>query len=217
MFCIYLDAIFLSGWLDDIGLPQYKTQFDEGRVDGRMLHYMTVVSVLKVIHAVSHHKWCSGVILCMWKWGTRITTSASVQAVTRSQRLLCQWTSALTAKAAVFVRIHTALILSWTLFWVLLSVNVWLCLSGWSAFSESGKCPASPQYQESHPSAPTEQLWAQLLASSAIWWGAAPWKWLRVFVFDTHFRMHCWMIFSSSVSLSTEQYFSSRDFPVDQP
>lgn len=36
---------FLSGWLDDIGLPQYKTQFDEGRVDGRMLHYMTVVSV----------------------------------------------------------------------------------------------------------------------------------------------------------------------------
>lgn len=33
------------GWLDDIGLPQYKTQFDEGRVDGRMLHYMTVVSV----------------------------------------------------------------------------------------------------------------------------------------------------------------------------
>ena len=36
---------FLSlGWLDDIGRPQYKTQFDEGRVDGRMLHYMTVVS-----------------------------------------------------------------------------------------------------------------------------------------------------------------------------
>lgn len=33
-----------AGWLDDIGLPQYKTQFDEGRVDGRMLHYMTVVS-----------------------------------------------------------------------------------------------------------------------------------------------------------------------------
>lgn len=35
-----------AGWLDDIGLPQYKTQFDEGRVDGRMLHYMTVVSDL---------------------------------------------------------------------------------------------------------------------------------------------------------------------------
>lgn len=33
-----------SGWLDDIGLPQYKSNFDEARVDGRMLHYMTVVS-----------------------------------------------------------------------------------------------------------------------------------------------------------------------------
>lgn len=38
-------SLLLTGWLDDIGLPQYKTQFDEGRVDGRMLHYMTVVSV----------------------------------------------------------------------------------------------------------------------------------------------------------------------------
>lgn len=34
----------LEGWLDDIGLPQYKSHFDEGLVDGRMLHYMTVVS-----------------------------------------------------------------------------------------------------------------------------------------------------------------------------
>lgn len=34
----------VSGWLDDIGLPQYKSHFDEARVDGRVLHYMTVVS-----------------------------------------------------------------------------------------------------------------------------------------------------------------------------
>lgn len=34
----------VSGWLDDIGLPQYKSPFDEARVDGCMLHYMTVVS-----------------------------------------------------------------------------------------------------------------------------------------------------------------------------
>lgn len=34
----------LAGWLDDIGLPQYKSHFDEARVDGRVLHYMTVVS-----------------------------------------------------------------------------------------------------------------------------------------------------------------------------
>uniref|UniRef100_A0AAQ4NR85 PPFIA binding protein 1b n=1 Tax=Gasterosteus aculeatus aculeatus TaxID=481459 RepID=A0AAQ4NR85_GASAC len=40
-----LDYHWVTRWLDDIGLPQYKTQFDEGRVDGRMLHYMTVVSV----------------------------------------------------------------------------------------------------------------------------------------------------------------------------
>lgn len=31
------------GWLDDIGLPQYKDQFHESRVDGRMLQYLTVV------------------------------------------------------------------------------------------------------------------------------------------------------------------------------
>lgn len=33
-----------AGWLDDIGLPQYKDQFHESRVDGRMLQYLTVVS-----------------------------------------------------------------------------------------------------------------------------------------------------------------------------
>lgn len=47
IFVCHVDVLvigFLLGWLDDIGLPQYKTQFDEGRVDGRMLHYMTVVS-----------------------------------------------------------------------------------------------------------------------------------------------------------------------------
>lgn len=44
--CFVSDGLsFCPGWLDDIGLPQYKTQFDEARVDGRMLHYMTVVSV----------------------------------------------------------------------------------------------------------------------------------------------------------------------------
>lgn len=36
--------MLLSGWLDDIGLPQYKSHFDEARVDGRVLHYLTVVS-----------------------------------------------------------------------------------------------------------------------------------------------------------------------------
>jgi len=31
------------GWLDDIGLPQYKDHFHEARVDGRMIQYITVV------------------------------------------------------------------------------------------------------------------------------------------------------------------------------
>ncbi|KAF4799754.1 Liprin-beta-1 [Turdus rufiventris] len=41
-----LDYHWVTRWLDDIGLPQYKTQFDEGKVDGRMLHYMTVLKFL---------------------------------------------------------------------------------------------------------------------------------------------------------------------------
>ena len=32
-----------EGWLDDIGLPQYKDQFTEARIDGRMLHCLTIV------------------------------------------------------------------------------------------------------------------------------------------------------------------------------
>lgn len=36
---------FCTGWLDDIGLPQYKDQFSEARVDGRMLQYFTVVNI----------------------------------------------------------------------------------------------------------------------------------------------------------------------------
>lgn len=47
--------MLVSGWLDDIGLPQYKSHFDEARVDGRVLHYMTVVS---------HPDLTSSLILC---------------------------------------------------------------------------------------------------------------------------------------------------------
>uniref|UniRef100_A0A4W5LVU2 PPFIA binding protein 1b n=1 Tax=Hucho hucho TaxID=62062 RepID=A0A4W5LVU2_9TELE len=49
-------ALNADWWLDDIGLPQYKTQFDEGRVDGRMLHYMTVDDLLSLkVGSVLHH------------------------------------------------------------------------------------------------------------------------------------------------------------------
>ncbi|XP_045144331.1 liprin-beta-1 isoform X3 [Echinops telfairi] len=51
-----LDFHWVTRWLDDIGLPQYKTQFDEGRVDGRMLHYMTVDDLLSLkVVSVLHH------------------------------------------------------------------------------------------------------------------------------------------------------------------
>uniref|UniRef100_A0A672PJH5 Liprin-beta-1-like n=1 Tax=Sinocyclocheilus grahami TaxID=75366 RepID=A0A672PJH5_SINGR len=51
-----LDYHWVTRWLDDIGLPQYKTQFDEGRVDGRMLHYMAVGDLLSLkVGSVLHH------------------------------------------------------------------------------------------------------------------------------------------------------------------
>ncbi|KAG7467908.1 hypothetical protein MATL_G00137200 [Megalops atlanticus] len=41
-----LDHIWVTRWLDDIGLPQYKDQFNESRVDGRMIQYLTVNDLL---------------------------------------------------------------------------------------------------------------------------------------------------------------------------
>ncbi|XP_041694200.1 liprin-beta-2b isoform X1 [Coregonus clupeaformis] len=51
-----LDHIWVTRWLDDIGLPQYKGQFHEGRVDGRMLQYLTVNDLLflKVTSQLHH-------------------------------------------------------------------------------------------------------------------------------------------------------------------
>uniref|UniRef100_A0A8B9KQP8 SAM domain-containing protein n=1 Tax=Astyanax mexicanus TaxID=7994 RepID=A0A8B9KQP8_ASTMX len=48
--------IRVTSWLDDIGLPQYKDQFHEGRVDGRMLQYLTVndLLILKVSSQLHH-------------------------------------------------------------------------------------------------------------------------------------------------------------------
>uniref|UniRef100_A0A8C4RXJ3 PPFIA binding protein 1a n=1 Tax=Erpetoichthys calabaricus TaxID=27687 RepID=A0A8C4RXJ3_ERPCA len=51
-----LDYHWVTRWLDDIGLSQYKTQFDEARIDGRMLHYMTVDDLLSLkVGSVLHH------------------------------------------------------------------------------------------------------------------------------------------------------------------
>ncbi|XP_016339198.1 liprin-beta-2b isoform X6 [Sinocyclocheilus anshuiensis] len=51
-----LDHIWVTRWLDDIGLPQYKDQFSEGRVDGRMLQYLTVNDLLFLkVSSQLHH------------------------------------------------------------------------------------------------------------------------------------------------------------------
>ncbi|XP_075998098.1 liprin-beta-2b isoform X3 [Genypterus blacodes] len=51
-----LDHIWVTRWLDDIGLPQYKDQFNDGRVDGQMLQYLTVNELLflKVTSQLHH-------------------------------------------------------------------------------------------------------------------------------------------------------------------
>uniref|UniRef100_A0AAQ4RDR8 PPFIA binding protein 2 n=1 Tax=Gasterosteus aculeatus aculeatus TaxID=481459 RepID=A0AAQ4RDR8_GASAC len=51
-----LGYIWATRWLDDIGLPQYKDQFNEGRVDGQMLRYLTVSDLLflKVTSQLHH-------------------------------------------------------------------------------------------------------------------------------------------------------------------
>uniref|UniRef100_A0A8C4QFL6 SAM domain-containing protein n=1 Tax=Eptatretus burgeri TaxID=7764 RepID=A0A8C4QFL6_EPTBU len=51
-----LDYTWVTCWLDDVGLPQYKETFHEARVDGRMLHYMTVddLLLLKVTSQLHH-------------------------------------------------------------------------------------------------------------------------------------------------------------------
>lgn len=51
-----LDHNWVTRWLDDIGLPQYKSHFDEARVDGRVLHYLTVDDLLSLkVGSVLHH------------------------------------------------------------------------------------------------------------------------------------------------------------------
>uniref|UniRef100_UPI003AB07076 liprin-beta-2b n=1 Tax=Centroberyx gerrardi TaxID=166262 RepID=UPI003AB07076 len=51
-----LDHVWVTRWLDDIGLPQYKDQFHEGRVDGQMLQFLTVNDLLflKVTSQLHH-------------------------------------------------------------------------------------------------------------------------------------------------------------------
>ncbi|KAL8618895.1 hypothetical protein ACOMHN_020314 [Nucella lapillus] len=51
-----VDHNVVARWLDDIGLPQYKDAFYDARVDGRMLHHLTVddLLALKVTNELHH-------------------------------------------------------------------------------------------------------------------------------------------------------------------
>ncbi|XP_038052774.1 liprin-beta-1-like isoform X2 [Patiria miniata] len=51
-----LDYHWVTRWLDDVGLPQYKDAFNEARIDGRMLHYLTVDDLLLMrVTSGMHH------------------------------------------------------------------------------------------------------------------------------------------------------------------
>jgi len=53
-----LDYHWVIGWLDDIGLPQYKETFGDARVDGRVLSQLSpedliFLKVTSLLHHVS--------------------------------------------------------------------------------------------------------------------------------------------------------------------
>ncbi|ELU16424.1 hypothetical protein CAPTEDRAFT_227812 [Capitella teleta] len=52
------DHNFVTRWLDDIGLPQYKDAFSEALIDGRMLHFLSVEDLLHLRVTNSLHHLC---------------------------------------------------------------------------------------------------------------------------------------------------------------
>jgi len=63
-----LDHQWVTRWLDDVGLPQYKDAFMEARVDGRVLNYLTIDDLfqLKVTNQLHH---------LSIKWGIEVLRS----------------------------------------------------------------------------------------------------------------------------------------------
>lgn len=51
-----LDYHWVIRWLDDVGLPQYKEQFMEARIDGRVLGHLTAEDLVSLkVTSVLHH------------------------------------------------------------------------------------------------------------------------------------------------------------------
>lgn len=60
-FCFYLFSFQVMRWLDDVGLPQHKEMFLTARVDGRMLHRLTMddlatMHITSALHVASLKK-----------------------------------------------------------------------------------------------------------------------------------------------------------------
>lgn len=60
-----LDYLSVSKWLDDIGLPQYKELFLENRIDGPVLHHLTVQDLnrLKINTQLHHSSIKTGILI----------------------------------------------------------------------------------------------------------------------------------------------------------
>lgn len=135
------DILCPKGWLDDIGLPQYKDQFNDGRVDGQMLQYLTVVSVsitaeqdagLKLVMYVvtfSENTWIWGA--CFTSLGFRLTSQKMARGVQRSLSLSSS-------------QLYSSL-------WLLSS-------SERLVISQSDQPAPSPQHQMRHSCSPRQQV-----------------------------------------------------------
>uniref|UniRef100_A0A8C2YZL4 PPFIA binding protein 2 n=1 Tax=Cyclopterus lumpus TaxID=8103 RepID=A0A8C2YZL4_CYCLU len=91
-----LDYIWVNRWLDDIGLPQYKDQFNEGRVDGQMLQYLAVNDLLflKVTSQLHHLSIkCAIHVLHVNKFSSNCLKRRPSHEVSSSIHEVVQWTN----------------------------------------------------------------------------------------------------------------------------
>lgn len=83
-----LDVTWVLRWLDDIGLPQYKDYFMQAKIDGRMLHRLTLED-LSQLHVSSclHIASLRAGILCMRRlsWNAEGLIRRSIKVVSEDE------------------------------------------------------------------------------------------------------------------------------------
>ena len=69
-----LDYQWVVRWLDDVGLPQYKDRFLESRLDGRMLHLITVNDLfqMRITNMLHHLSIKSGIQVLRSRFGVAL-------------------------------------------------------------------------------------------------------------------------------------------------